>query len=298
MMKTIFLASAAALVMAAPASAAVTFDYLSLTTVNASAAAASNGLNLGSYTLGNAHAFANAFSLPSAPVTTDAEATATATSAHLTVTPVHHPDTFAANDPNHLHPIHHPDTFITTTTRVTNADATADEGAVASFVDAGDATFAFLGNTVANVYTPGALATASNGGQAINYNFSVDANSVLNLDYDLSESFNFLNLHNVLSLTDLTTHSTVYFGALGNNTADSLTLALTANHAYGLALFSSPKDDVVLQSGVGQSLGSHEEYYSWAITSVPEPATWAMMIAGFGGIGAMLRRRRGVAAIA
>ena len=28
------------------------------------------------------------------------------------------------------------------------------------------------------------------------------------------------------------------------------------------------------------------------IAEVPEPATWAMMILGFGGVGAMMRRRR------
>lgn len=32
------------------------------------------------------------------------------------------------------------------------------------------------------------------------------------------------------------------------------------------------------------------------ITSVPEPGTWALMIMGFGGAGAMIRRRRAVAA--
>ncbi len=31
---------------------------------------------------------------------------------------------------------------------------------------------------------------------------------------------------------------------------------------------------------------------------VPEPATWAMMILGLGGAGAMLRRRRGAAVLA
>ena len=30
-----------------------------------------------------------------------------------------------------------------------------------------------------------------------------------------------------------------------------------------------------------------------SVGGVPEPATWAMMIIGFGGAGAMLRRRRG-----
>lgn len=32
-----------------------------------------------------------------------------------------------------------------------------------------------------------------------------------------------------------------------------------------------------------------------SVSAVPEPATWAMMIAGFGGVGAMIRRRRSVA---
>ena len=31
-----------------------------------------------------------------------------------------------------------------------------------------------------------------------------------------------------------------------------------------------------------------------AIAPVPEPATWAMLIAGFGGVGALMRRRRSV----
>ena len=30
----------------------------------------------------------------------------------------------------------------------------------------------------------------------------------------------------------------------------------------------------------------------WSGGAVPEPSTWALMIAGFGGVGAMLRRRR------
>ena len=37
---------------------------------------------------------------------------------------------------------------------------------------------------------------------------------------------------------------------------------------------------------------------SWTISSVPEPMTWAMMLAGFGGLGAALRGRRSLAAVA
>ena len=36
--------------------------------------------------------------------------------------------------------------------------------------------------------------------------------------------------------------------------------------------------------------------FSATLTAVPEPATWALMIVGFGGAGAMLRSRRRVAA--
>ena len=32
-----------------------------------------------------------------------------------------------------------------------------------------------------------------------------------------------------------------------------------------------------------------------AMVSVPEPATWALMILGFGAVGATLRQRRGLA---
>jgi hypothetical protein len=35
-----------------------------------------------------------------------------------------------------------------------------------------------------------------------------------------------------------------------------------------------------------------------ALGGVPEPATWAMMLIGFGGLGAMIRRRRATTATA
>ncbi|HEY5289627.1 MAG TPA: PEPxxWA-CTERM sorting domain-containing protein [Caulobacteraceae bacterium] len=39
-----------------------------------------------------------------------------------------------------------------------------------------------------------------------------------------------------------------------------------------------------------------ESFFETKISpALPEPATWAMMLAGFGGLGAMLRRRRGTA---
>lgn len=46
------------------------------------------------------------------------------------------------------------------------------------------------------------------------------------------------------------------------------------------------------------STGNSFEFDSLAGAAVPEPGTWALMIAGFGGAGAMLRRRRTASALA
>jgi hypothetical protein len=46
------------------------------------------------------------------------------------------------------------------------------------------------------------------------------------------------------------------------------------------------------------STGNSFEFDSLAGTAVPEPASWALMITGFGAAGAMVRRRRTVTALA
>lgn len=46
----------------------------------------------------------------------------------------------------------------------------------------------------------------------------------------------------------------------------------------------------------GTSTGFRLEGAPTTVTGVPEPATWGLMIVGFGGTGALLRRRRGRAA--
>lgn len=52
----------------------------------------------------------------------------------------------------------------------------------------------------------------------------------------------------------------------------------------------------------GQPIGSKSDYQGAftisASPAVPEPATWALMIVGFGAVGATMRRRRSVAVIA
>ena len=49
------------------------------------------------------------------------------------------------------------------------------------------------------------------------------------------------------------------------------------------------------RQGIQQAVSHISLWGSDTVVSVPEPATWALMLLGFGGIGALLRRRRGVA---
>jgi len=49
-------------------------------------------------------------------------------------------------------------------------------------------------------------------------------------------------------------------------------------------------------AGGNQNIGNILDNVS--LSAVPEPATWAVMLVGFGGIGAAIRRRRGLATLA
>ena len=53
-----------------------------------------------------------------------------------------------------------------------------------------------------------------------------------------------------------------------------------------------------LYHALGDTGGGEDVFYHIISDSVPEPATWAMMLAGIGGLGALLRRRRTSLALA
>ena len=69
-------------------------------------------------------------------------------------------------------------------------------------------------------------------------------------------------------------------------------LGLTGNARY-------VKFDITSNYGDDYTGLSEVKFFGGAATGgVPEPATWAFMLVGFGGLGAVLRRRRSVAAVA
>lgn len=53
--------------------------------------------------------------------------------------------------------------------------------------------------------------------------------------------------------------------------------------------------NTIVVSGISRGQGSYGGNLTFTPTAVPEPATWAMMLLGFAGIGFHFRRRRGAA---
>ena len=90
------------------------------------------------------------------------------------------------------------------------------------------------------------------------------------------------------------------FGPYGGDVADptgagSFSVALVNGLTYTMALYNF--GNLTSQEGIDTS-GSARALIDWTITYdvLPEPATWAMLITGFGMVGGAVRRRRVVAA--
>ncbi|MDO9430478.1 MAG: PEPxxWA-CTERM sorting domain-containing protein, partial [Phenylobacterium sp.] len=100
-----------------------------------------------------------------------------------------------------------------------------------------------------------------------------------------SITFTFFNAPSVtLSGTQISNGGTLF------PTTGDQSLAYRVNFYFGGDVAKS----VTLQS-IGQNAYESD---GWAVSAVPEPATWAMMITGFGLAGAAIRRRRNILAVA
>jgi len=96
-------------------------------------------------------------------------------------------------------------------------------------------------------------------------------------------------------LEDLTTSSTVYSSILQATSTGSFLSQVLNNLASGQyeLSFNNVTDPSSSVTGKSKSdFVADNGELSFAIAGVPEPATWAMMLLGVGGIGAVMRRRR------
>ena len=134
------------------------------------------------------------------------------------------------------------------------------------------------------------------GTQPLSVDFGVQAN------YDLSKGGPV-----VVSLTNLTTgvNKTFNASALGDNYSAYNLLQNSERLSFGFLFGASfdPNTDVTYQMDLsfnGNTSTTFAQIGAGSTSAVPEPATWAMMMLGFGLVGASLRRRRSddVAALA
>ncbi len=80
-----------------------------------------------------------------------------------------------------------------------------------------------------------------------------------------------------------------FWGSGGFTIAGS---SITAGEGHGIIRFSGTFTSLTLRSSTGEFWSG----MTFGESAVPEPATWAMLIAGFGMVGAAARRRRPVLA--
>ena len=85
------------------------------------------------------------------------------------------------------------------------------------------------------------------------------------------------------------TYTITSFNGLVDGYMASYANALTYNAAIGDLGPVSSKITFITETGKYGASGAHQ---SFAFAAAPEPGTWALMILGFGGAGAMLRRSR------
>jgi hypothetical protein len=174
------------------------------------------------------------------------------------------------------------------------AQATAEEKGEATFASPASGTVNFLSATTAFVAptSPDGYAYAYDNGSYFSYNFTVFDPTPMSVAFDLihDNSVDFYN--GFVQVTGLTNgYANTYYPL--ENTTGILHFDLPGGDTYQLSLSNYYYTDYLYQSGPGSLTGGRNDTYAFTIgNAVPEPATWAMMIVGFFGLGSAMRLSR------
>jgi len=120
---------------------------------------------------------------------------------------------------------------------------------------------------------------------------TIDALSALNTSTDLDITSVFIN--GVAAIETLRDINGVICFTEGVGSCGA-----TETFARSLVPIVANVQNTIVVTGISRGLGSYGGNLVFSPTAVPEPATWAMMLLGFAGIGWQLRRKRSGTALA
>lgn len=195
-----------------------------------------------------------------------------------------------------------------TTSAQSNDDGKAGAGGYASTslsgYTSGDRwTMAFVGNLAAWSVSADGFAYATAGHHVRTF-FSVTQDTVLGVNY-LSPPGEFQSGLDLLTISSADQFSPIFRGTVADYAnGGGRNVVLRPDVAYNIVLAGPNSEETLSRStaalvtGVDTSAIKYERRINFAFSAagatavVPEPATWAIMILGFGVAGAALRRRR------
>jgi hypothetical protein len=181
----------------------------------------------------------------------------------------------------------------TATASVLGAIASSEQTNTTVFSSTASVSTTFVGNTSAAVLDASGFAQAY-GSSAFVYQFTLDQAYSYSLAYDLASTGTQFN--GLAELFDYTRAIYLLQDALPQNTSGTLTGTLAAG-SYAVRwqdAYLIPADFLTLASP-GSAAASHNDKFSFelsAVSPVPEPSTWAMMILGFAGVVYTTYRRK------
>jgi PEP-CTERM motif len=172
-----------------------------------------------------------------------------------------------------------------------NGQANAQTSVAVAFADSGHAVFDATSSTSITNLRSGVSGSAKAGKYDFIYNFTLTTNGTLAAGWDVSAP-------NVTQPAFGPTVSVFPVGSVilpPTQVAGLVPLSLSAG-AYSLR-FTADFQDLLSRTGPGTVRGSSSDHFDFAISSVPEPATWAFMLIGFGAVATQARRRRAATSV-